>query len=302
MTKPIKNVAASVRQRLLNQARAENRPFAELLQYYALERFLYRLSESTHKDKFTLKGAFMLRAWNVTQTRPTRDIDVLGHLPTDSLVEAITNVCNQSVEPDGLRFDPTTISTENITEGADYKGLRIRLRGYLDKSQIPIQIDVGFGDAAATEELTNYPTLLGFPAPQLRGYARESTIAEKFEAMTKLGLLNSRMKDFYDIWLLSQQFSFEGEVLARAIRKTFENRDTELQAKSLALTKEFATDKSKIIQWKAFLRKNRLEDTPIEFHEIVKSIAEFLEPVIENLVSDGNFQGLWQPNNGWDIN
>ena len=301
MTKPIKNVAASVRQRLLNQARAENRPFAELLQYYALERFLYRLSESTHRDKFTLKGALMLRAWNVTQTRPTRDIDVLGHLPTDSIVETIANVCNQSVEPDGLRFDSTTISTENITEGADYKGLRIRLRGYLDKSQIPIQIDVGFGDAAATEILTNYPTLLGFPAPQLRGYARESTIAEKFEAMTKLGLLNSRMKDFYDIWLLSQQFSFEGEVLARAIKKTFKNRDTTLQARPLALTEEFSTDKNKTIQWKAFLRKNRLEDAPIEFHEVVRSIAEFLEPVTKNLVSDGHFQGLWQPNDGWDI-
>ncbi len=301
MTKSIKNVAASVRQRLLNQARAENRPFAELLQYYAIERFLYRLSESTHKDKFTLKGALMLRAWNIPQTRPTKDIDVLGHLQADNIVEIIANVCTQNVEPDGLEFDSKAISTETITEGADYKGVRIRLCGYLDKAQISIQLDVGFGDVASTEMLTNYPTLLDFPAPQLKGYARESTIAEKFEAMTKLGLLNSRMKDFYDIWLLLQQFSFEGEVLARAIRNTFENRGTALQATPLALTKEFATDKDKVIQWKAFLRKNRLEGTPIELHEIVKSIAEFLEPIAKGLVSDGSFQGSWQPNNGWHV-
>ncbi len=218
-----RNIAASVRQRLLNQARNDKRPFSELLQYYAMERFLYRLSQSGHADRFILKGALMLRVWfspqASTQFRPTMDIDMLGLTSNeeDSIIDKIKDIISVDTEPDGLIFDLDSIRAERITEDADYEGIRVRFTGSLDTARIHMQIDVGFGDIVHPEPVeSELPTILDFPAPKLLCYSRESAIAEKFEAMLKLGELNSRMKDFFDIWLLSQQFDYDGADLAEA--------------------------------------------------------------------------------------
>lgn len=222
MKKPVKDVAASVRQRLQNVAKKTNRPFQEVLEYFAMERFLYRLASSKHASRFVLKGALMFRVWNAPASRPTRDIDLLGRM--DSKVTAVVpvfkDVCNQLVEPDGLIFDTDSVVGQAIKEDADYAGVRVTFLATLQNSRIAMQIDIGFGDVLTPAAVvTEYPTILDLPAPRLNGYSQETVVAEKFEAMVKLGLVNSRMKDFYDIWLLSQQFDFDGSVLSNAIAR-----------------------------------------------------------------------------------
>ena len=225
------NVAASVHHRLLNHAKENGRPFNEVLQYFGMERFLHRLSKTSHAESFVLKGALLFRVWNTPDTRATRDIDFLAF--TDNEIEVLTatvhEICSIECPDDGLIFDKTTIEAQRIKEDADYQGIRIRLRGFLGKAIINLQIDVGFGDAVHPDtQIIEYPTILDLPAPVLRGYPTETVIAEKTEAMIKLGRLNSRMKDVYDVWLLSQHFDFDGEVLGLAIRGTLEKRSTEV--------------------------------------------------------------------------
>lgn len=297
-----KNIAASVRQRLLDKARETGRPFNELLQYFAMERFLYRLSRSPYANKFVLKGALMLMVWEAPLSRPTMDIDLLGRIDNniETIVEVIRQICRHEVEPDGIVFDVTDIEAENIAEDADYEGIRIRFRGSLDTARFIIQLDIGFGDVVIpSPEPTNYPTLLDLPAPRLRGYSRESTIAEKFEAMVKLGILNSRMKDFFDIWLMLRQFDFEGPILAEAISKTFSTRGTRIQAKPIALARAFGEDPEKAAQWRGFIRKNRLKDVPQNFAEVITAIAAFLTPIAEQMAAGRVFKATWKAPGPW---
>lgn len=277
---PAKDKAASVRQRLLNLARSDQRPFNELLQYYAMERFLYRLSRSPHAERFILKGALMLRVWDAPQGRPTMDIDLLGRTSNDmaDMVIQIRDILATEVEPDGLVFAPDTIQAERITEDADYEGVRIRLRGSLDTARITLQIDVGFGDIVfPAPQVSDFPTLLDAPAPRLLGYSRESAIAEKFEALVKLGELNSRMKDFYDIWLLSRQFDFRSDLLAEAIRLTLTHRGTQLPEEIAGLSERFAAAKQ--IPWSAFRRRLQQDHVPEAFSGIIDALQEFLGPM-----------------------
>jgi len=298
----VTNVYASVRQCLLNEARATGRPFNELLQYFAMERFLYRLSKSPHGEKFVLKGALMLAMWEVSLTRPTKDIDLLGHLANDidRIVAVVKRVCGQEVEPDGLDFDQDSVRGERIAEETEYEGVRVRFHGKLGTATVTMQLDVGFGDVVVPAPVTaDYPTILDMPAPRIRGYTRESLIAEKFHTMVRRGLLNSRMRDFFDVWVLSRQFDFEGEVLAAAIRETFARRDLEVAPRPAALTAEFAADTAKAKQWRGFLRKSRLEGAPGELAEVVAAIAVFLGPVAEVLHEGGEFEGRWQAPGRW---
>lgn len=234
--RPPKNIAASVRERLLSKARVTGRPFSELLQYFAMERFLYRLFKSRYADKFVLKGALMLPVWEAPLTRPTMDIDLLGRIDNNigTIIELTREICRQGMEPDGIDFDIATIEAERIAEDADYEGIRVRFRGSLDTVRIVMQLDIAFGDTVIpSPERASYPKLLDLPAPHIRGYSRESTIAEKFEAMVKLGILNSRMKDFYDIWLLLRHFDFKGPILSEAISKTFPTRGRTIRPERL---------------------------------------------------------------------
>lgn len=300
--RPLTDIAASVHQRLLNKARETGRPFNELLQYFAMERFLYRLAESRHGRKFILKGALMLTAWHAPASRPTMDIDLLGQ--TDNSVEAIASMmrdaCTQPVAPDGLAFDADSIQGQRIVEDADYGGVRIRFTGAMGKARLFMQIDTGFGDVVMpTPEPVEYPTLLEFPPPELLGYSRESTIAEKLEAMVKLGLLNSRMKDYYDIWLLSRQFEFSGERLCQAISATFSRRKTPLPSGvPAALSEEFAADRDKRTQWRAFVRRSRLEPGA-ELDDVVAALREFLMSPTSAIVAGRSFTMIWPSVGGW---
>lgn len=292
------NIAASVRQRLLNQARQQMRPFNELLQYYATERFLYRLSKSAHSGRFVLKGALMLRVWQAPEARPTMDIDMLGRTANqpDAIARQITEIAHTPVAHDGMEYDVTQLRTEVITEDADYQGLRVRLEAKLSGARIPLQLDIGFGDAlvpGASRE--HFPALLDFPAPHLLCYSRESAVAEKFEAMVKLGGLNSRMKDFYDIWLLARRFDFDAATLAEAIHQTFLHRGTELPS-TLPFEGKFAADKQR--QWKAFHQRLDSPGVPEELTEICYVLTEFLGVFIAiEAGAIGNYH--WHPPGPW---
>jgi Nucleotidyl transferase AbiEii toxin, Type IV TA system len=297
-----KDIAASIRQRLQNEARKAARPFSEVLQYYAMERFLYRLSESSHADSFVLKGALMLIAWRSPQTRPTLDIDLLGRVSNSlrTIAAVIKDLCRQEVEPDGLHFDPASVTTARIAEDAGYEGVRAKFRGRLGTARVSMQIDVGFGDVVIPPPtLIDYPTLLDLPMPRLHTYSRETTIAEKLEAMIKLGSLNSRLKDFFDIWSLSRQFEFKGTILAEAISKTFAHRGTAIQAQPAGWSQDFLQDPRRIAQWRAFCRKALLNDIPTDFGEVVRSVADFLGPITRALAENQAFHSTWRPMGPW---
>jgi len=298
--KSARNLPASVRQRLLNRARSSRRPFSELLQYFAMERFLYRLSRSKHSDRFILKGALMLQVWRSPEVRPTMDIDLLGrtdNAETD-IVAQIRDILGVDVQPDGLTFDPASIRTDRLTGDAEYEGIRIRFRGALGTARVHMQIDIGFGDAVFPEpEAADLPAMLDFPAPRMLCYSRESTVAEKLEAMVQLAMLNSRMKDFYDIWLLSRQFDFHGPDLSHAVRLTFERRGTTLPAEVEAFTRSFADDKQ--VQWSAFRNRLQQEHVPASFVEIVAAIDEFLSPVAAAIVSGDPSPTHWTASGPW---
>ncbi len=300
--RPIKDVAASVRQRLLNHAKASNRPFQELLQYYAMERFLFRLAQSPHAGQFVLKGALLFTVWGAPASRPTKDIDFLGRMnnSVEAVTAAIRTVCNQAVEPDGLVFDAASIAGRVIKEDADYEGVRVTLVATLQNARVAMQLDIGFGDVmvpAAT--LTNYPTILDFAAPRLYGYCRETVVAEKFEAMVKLGQLTSRLKDFYDLWLLSRQFGFDGPLLAQAVTKTFANRGTPIAQQPVALTPTFTEDAAKRSQWQGFRRKSRLEKAPEELRDVVEALGGFLLPLAVALERSLPFDQVWKAPGPW---
>ena len=302
--KPLSNIAQSVRARLLKLSKETGRPFQELLQLFAMERFLYRLSQSPHRDKLVLKGALMLAVWHSPSSRPTLDIDFLGRLTNDepTLAALVQEVCIISVADDGLVFDPGSVATESIVEGADYRGIRVRFKGKLDSALVHMQLDIGFGDAVIPGPLEiEYPTLLAFPAPTLLGYTIESAIAEKTETIVKLGVPNSRMKDFYDIWLLSRRFEFDGESLSAAVAATFGRRGTPIEASPAAFTADFTENRQKQVQWDAFVSKNGLEIAPQSIKEVVEELKLFLEPVLSKLSADKSFLASWTPGGAWTI-
>lgn len=298
-----RNVAASVHQRLLNRAHAEGRPFNELLQYFAPERFLHRLGCSSYSHQFVLKGALMFSAWQGPFARPTRDVDLLGHIDNsvERVVEAIRAICQEPVpEDDGLRFQTEGITGERITEAAEYQGVRVHLPVTLGTARIRLQIDVGFGDVLVPgPALVRLPTILDFPAPEVQGYSRESTIAEKFQAMVYLGEVNSRMKDFYDIWFLATHSAFDGPILAQAIRETFRHRQTTLPSAPVAFSEVFANDRDRQAQWRAFARRHPFDHVPLTLDEAIHGIEALLKPVILALVEDQSFNWHWLPGGPW---
>jgi len=302
MVKKVKNIAASVHQRLLNKAKESSRPFNELLQYFAIERFIYRLSRSPHADKFILKGALMFTAWYGFASRPTMDIDLLGKIDNslEVITDAITDVCLVDVEADGISFNYETVEAVRITEDAEYEGVRVRVHGSLGRARVSIQIDIGFGDVIVPNPITvSYPTILDFPAPTFKGYTMESTIAEKFQAMVKLGVLNSRMKDFYDIWVLSRTFDFKGKILADAVEKTFEKRNTPVTLDAALFHPSFGKNGDKNVQWKGYIRKTKLINAPESFEEIMVAVKLFLKPLASSIIEQQAFHSNWNAPGPW---
>lgn len=296
------NMPASVHQRLLNRARAEGRPFNELLQRFALERFLYRLGESAYRSRFVLKGAMMLSAWRLPAARPTRDIDLEGHMESavETVAEAIRGICQAPAPDDGLRFDAESVVGERIVEEAVYGGVRARFSGYLGRARIPMQVDVGFGDPLVPHASPVLLTpILDFPPAQVQGYSRESTIAEKYHAMVDRGQLNSRMKDYYDIWSLTGHFGFEGSLLARAIEATFGWRGAPLVREPVGLSPAFAGEADKQAQWSAFVRRLGPGVGVPNVGEAVHRARVFLAPPTEALLSGQTFALTWTPGGPW---
>lgn len=296
------NIAASVRARLANQAKASHRPFQELLQHFGLERLLYRLAQSPHRNRFLLKGALLLNAWNAPVSRPTRDIDLLGYAENDvAVIETIfREICTVDVVDDGLRFDASTLVGRRIKEDADYQGVRLTFVAFLEKARIPMQIDIGFGDVVTpSAEDRSYPTLLDLPAPHLRMYPRETVIAEKFEAMVQLGTLNTRMKDFFDIWLLASQFNFTGPELAQAVEKTFAHRGTRLDADPVALTPSFMAAENTQKQWAAFVKRSQLDNAPKTLDDARAQLRSFLLPVASAVLAAQSFADSWSAPGPW---
>ena len=298
-----RNLAASVRQRLMNLARAQNEDFQLVLTRYALERLLYRLSQSEHRDVFVLKGAMLFQLWGDQPHRPTRDLDLLGRgdnsIPRFERI--FREVCDLAVEEDGLVFNAKSVRGDTIKEDQEYEGLRLNLDCRLENARIPIQIDIGFGDVvtpAATE--VTYPVLLDFPAPVLPAYSRESVVAEKFQAMVMLGIANSRMKDFYDLWVLARQFEFQGPMLCQAIRATFERRRTPVPAEvPVALSSEFAQDQGKQTQWRAFIGKGKLDTGGAGLDEIVDALRGFLMPAAKAVAAGEVLEMVWPAFGPW---
>jgi predicted nucleotidyltransferase component of viral defense system len=298
-----RDVAASVRQRLLNLARNRGEDFGLVLTHYALERMMYRLSVSGYREQFILKGAMLFALWGDEPHRPTRDLDLLGHgtIDTRRLEQVFSEVIGVEVENDGLEFQAGTVRGERIREDKEYEGVRIHLEAQLVAARIKVQVDIGFGDAVtpAPQEL-EYPVLLDFPAPRLRTYPRETVVAEKFEAMVKLGIANSRMKDFYDLWVISRDFEFEGALLSRAIKATFERRGTALPTEvPLALSDEFSEDPGKKTQWIAFLRRLRHEAGGTPLAKVTKALKEFLLPPVSAAERAEAFDRMWPPAGPW---
>jgi len=297
------DIGASIRARLLAKAKAGGQDFNLVLTRYALERLLYRLGASGYAERFLLKGALLFDLWFDVPHRPTRDADLLGFGPAEipALEALFRELCAAVVEPeDGIRFQAETVRAEEIRKEANYGGIRVTLVGLLAGARCPVQVDVGFGDAVTPgPEPVEYPTILPeLPAPRLRAYPRETVVAEKFEALVTLGIANSRMKDYFDLWILASHADFDGDTLARAIRATFERRATRLpEGVPFGLTDAFAEDSQKQTQWRAFLARNALDPVPLA--EVLDLLRGFLMPALQAAWAAVPAPARWHPGEGW---
>jgi len=277
-----KDLAASVRARLLNIAKAEGSNFNQVLVRYALERFLYRLSRSPHADRFLLKGALLFTLWYDMPHRPTRDADLLGFGPSDlqSIGQTFREIASVTAD-DGITFNPESVTAEEIRKSAGYAGARVVIAGELARARCKTQIDIGFGDAVTPGPVqAEYPVLLeGFPAPRLRTYPVYTVISEKLHAIALLGMTNSRVKDYLDLWVMLDRESLNMNTLAQAIAATFRRRGMAVPTDlPMGLSDEFAADPSRQALWTAFVSKNDLAMIPLA--DVVARIRSALEPAI----------------------
>lgn len=297
----VKNMAASVKDKLLQMARQSGKPFQSLLIQYGLERFLYRLSQSSFKEEFILKGGLLLVGMGFPLARTTRDIDFLGLMKQDAdSVSAAIQQIGKLVLNDGIVYEFNDLNIEVMSADSEYPGMRLMFTASLGKAIFPMQIDVGFGDAIipAAKEMT-FPTLLDMEPPVVKAYSIETIVAEKFEAALDLADLNSRMKDFYDMWILSQTYSFQGIALQESIMATCQRRKTALNSNAEVFTKEFADHSDKRAQWISFLRKNKMLDISEDFSAIMEEIRTFLQPIANAIEKGVRFEKAWPPKGAW---
>jgi hypothetical protein len=296
-------MAQSVLARLKTRAQTEDRAFSELLTLYAVERFLHRLGRSRHRDAFVLKGALMLRHWLDLPARPTRDIDLLG--PSGLTVEGVRAVVREilaaEVEDDGIEYEPETLDVEPIRLESPVLGLRVRFTGFLGRTELNHQVDIGLGDEVYPPSAEVKPTaLLDLPVASVKAYTPYTAIAEKLEAVVILGDANSRMKDYHDFDLLSRELAFDGTVLVEALRRTFRARGTPFpQAEPRGLTADFAANETSRKQWRAFLAKSALAEPDGGLAGVVARVRDFLMPVLEAAREGDDFQARWSPGGPW---
>jgi predicted nucleotidyltransferase component of viral defense system len=300
MTKAPVNIAVSARARLTQRARDRRENAQLVMTRYAIERLLYRLSLSAFREAFVLKGAMLFSLWAPTPYRATGDLDLLGF--GDNTPARVAEIFRQVLEipsEDGVIFKPETLRVAAAREEDEYSGVALDVQAELAGARLPIHIDIGYGDAITPGVLDiEYPSLLGMPTPRLKAYPPETVLAEKFQAMTALGIANSRMKDFFDVWAIANTFSFEGAVLAEAIAATFSRRETSPPAEPpLALSATFAVAKQ--AQWTAFLRRTDIALAPEPFPDIQAQIAELMMPPTLAVATDQRFDQTWQPGGPW---
>jgi predicted nucleotidyltransferase component of viral defense system len=294
-----RNVGASVRARLLQRSRAERTDFQVLLTRYALERLLYRLSRSGYRDRFILKGAMLFVTWVDAPFRPTRDLDLLGYGESSpqAVRDAFRTICAQSVDDDGVQFDAVGLDAVPIREDVEYGGVRVRTQANIAGARVPIQVDIGFGDAITPGPVEiEYPVLLDAPAPRLRAYPVETVVAEKFQAIVSLGIANSRLKDYYDLWSIAQTFELERAALAIAVRETFVRRETALPLeKPTGLSDAYVEAWDK--QWRTFLTRERMAAAPAQLATVIADLGRFLLPLTEDAKDDWR----WRASEGWTL-
>ena len=302
MVRKPSNIPASVRTRLQNLAKRKQMDFQYILVRYALERLLFRLSLSPHKNLFVLKGAMLYAVWLDSPFRMTRDLDLLssGSHEAEHLAKIFREICLQEVDEDGLVFDFEHIDVAMIREDQPYGGIRLSTTACLGNAVMPVRIDIGFGDAVTPEPVeVEYPVLLDQPAPRINAYPRETVIAEKFEAMMTLGLGNSRMKDLYDLFILSRFFTFDGATLVAAVQATFKRRGTPVPGETpLCLSGVFAENRQKIMQWRSFLAREKIPGNS-DLTVVVRDLAGFIMPVAYGVLDKKKIPGSWRPESGW---
>lgn len=303
MTRQITNVAASVRDRLLALTKQQRGDFQRTLRRYLVERFLYRLGVSPYRDHFVLKGAMLFVLWDAAVDRPTKDLDLAGFWTGDaaSLVAATREIVALPCAEDGITF-AADVTSEPIRQLAEYHGFRLRVTGELAAARISLQVDVGFGDAIEPPAvLETYPVLLDAPPPRIRAYPREASIAEKLHAMVTLGLENTRFKDFYDVYLLSARFAFDGARVTTAIAATFQRRKTgTLEAVPAALSSAFYQDPERATQWQRFLQRTKLgADAPADFARVGTRVCAFLGPALRAAQGGSPHVAAWPPGGPW---
>lgn len=302
MREPRKNTAASIRARLLLLAQSKSEDYQRMLGRYAIERFLYRLGRSPYRDKFALKGATLFTLWTGHTHRPTKDLDLLGQgsSAVGDVEQTIRGIC-EIQEEDGLAFDSASAEGTKIKEDDEYDGVRIKLLAYLAEARIPMQIDIGFGDAVYPEpELASFPVLLPMEAPLIRAYPREASIAEKFQAMVLLDIRNSRMKDFYDIWFIANTWTFNMASLRNAIFASFERRGSTIPTEvPFALTDDFLNDPRKTQQWSAFVNRLNPGERAPSLKEVGAVLRAFLLPCISSGSPKKPDTLSWTPKDGW---
>ena len=303
-TRPIRNVPASIHQRLLNLAHRQGIRFNLLLQRYAMERFLYRLAASSEVDRFTLKGAALFRIWTGQELRPTRDIDFLASAPEDhaALRTSFEAICAVPCPQDGVIFDPATMQMRDIREEQPYGGVRVRVEGRLGQAQLHLQVDIGFGDVITPErEERDYPTLLDLPAPRLWTYPRETLVAEKFDAMVSRGMTNTRVKDLWDISCLARRFAFDGETLRTAIEETLRRRHTPLGSeRPVALMPGYCLDATRAQRWQVLQGQiGASADGPALLVDAGEELLRFLGPVCDSLIDGDPFSRVWPAGGPW---
>ena len=295
--------AHSIQTKLLNYSHTHQVNHNHTLSRYAVERLMYRLSRSPHADRFVLKGAMLFVLWLDEVHRPTKDLDLmgLGEFSADSLRTIFEDVCAVVVEDDGIEFFKELIAIEEIREAEVYQGLRVRIPGSLGGIKLNVSVDIGFGDAIVPRpRKQTYPVLLNLPNPKLKTYPRETVVAEKLDAIVVLGLRNSRMKDYYDLWTMARHFEFDGSVLTSAIKATLDRRGRRLQTHQLpGLEDAFAQTPSKRTQWKAFLRRTVPDRQDVQLTATVTTIRTLLLPILTGIITGEPFVKQWEPKRGW---